>query len=32
MTAKFADHDIPQEEPQIIIDAITEMVQELRSH
>jgi pimeloyl-ACP methyl ester carboxylesterase len=32
ITAKFADHNIPQEEPQIIIDAITQMVQEIRKH
>ncbi len=30
ITAKYADHNIPQEEPQIINDAITQMVQEIR--
>jgi phenylpyruvate tautomerase PptA (4-oxalocrotonate tautomerase family) len=30
ITAAYADHDIPQEEPQIIIDAVTQMVQEIR--
>ncbi|MBK9924727.1 MAG: alpha/beta hydrolase [Anaerolineales bacterium] len=31
MTAKYSGHYIPVEEPQIIIDALTQMVKEIRS-
>jgi pimeloyl-ACP methyl ester carboxylesterase len=32
LTAKNSNHDIPRHEPQIIIDAITQMVDEIRKH